>query len=691
MKTICASARTLKPALVAAVFTLPLPAMQALEVIDLPPLEVISQPGSVPLMTELNPKAPAQPIPAQDGAEILRTIPGFSVIRKGGTDGDPVIRGMAGSRLGILLNGENILGGCGNRMDPPTAYVFPSTYDVVTVLKGPQNVLHGPGHSGGVVLFERTPQYYEQPGHSGHASITMGSRSRLDPFLDLRAGMPLGYVQFIGSRTSSGDYQDGGGRRVHSRYERWSFQSIAGWTPNRETALEMTATISDGEAAYADRMMDGSKFARRHLGLRFHRAGLSGLIQSVDANAYVNDVDHVMDNFSLREFRSTMMMPNPIASNPDRLTFGSRVNAHLKVDGLNRLVVGSNFQANHHTTRRSMDETMKSYRDFPRIRDAEFEQMGFYGELTLSFTQHNRLHAGARMDFWQARDLRENIAIGMMGSAPNPTGGQRRQQGLPSGFVRYEQEIAYATTAYVGVGHVQRFPDYWELFNKESVDGLSAFHGDAEKTTQLDLGMTYQSGSLTISLSAFIGRLDDYLLIESNVEKPSGMMGVRNATVVRNVNASTMGGEWNLSYRFAEYWKIDGSIAYVRGQNRSDRIPLAQQPPFEAKLGLSYSGKRFSLGGLVRAVAAQHRVAVHQGNIVGQDLGRSPGFVVFALNASWAFSANSRIVGGVDNLFDREFAEHLSRGGSTVAGFPPPATRVNEPGRTAWLKWEIRF
>ncbi len=642
-------------------------------------------------MTELNPKAPAQPIPAQDGAEILRTIPGFSVIRKGGTDGDPVIRGMAGSRLGILLNGENILGGCGNRMDPPTAYVFPSTYDVVTVLKGPQSVLHGPGHSAGVVLFERSPQYYEQAASSGNAALTLGSWSRNDQFLDLRAGKPLGYMQFIGSRTSSGDYKDGAGRSVHSSYERWSMQSILGWTPDAQTSLELTATISDGEAAYADRMMDGSKFARRHLGMRFRRSGLDGLVESVDANVYVNDVDHVMDNYSIRDFQPTMMMPNPVASNPDRFTYGGRVNAHLNVEGLNRLILGSDFQANRHTTRRSMNETMNSYRNFPRIKDAEFEVAGVYGEFTRAFQHRNRILAGARMDFWQARDLRETLAIGMMGSEPNPTAGQRRREQLPSGFIRYEQEVAHGITTFAGLGHAQRFPDYWELFNKEAVDGLSAFGAYAEKTTQLDFGLTYQSDPLTVALSAFAGRIDDYLLIQSAVEKPAGMMGARTATVVRNVDASTMGGELSLVYRFAPNWRVDGSIAYVRSRNRSDGLPLAQQPPLEAKLGLGYSAERLSVGGLVRAVAAQNRVAVHQGNIVGQDLGPSSGFATFALNASWAFSANSRLVGGIDNLFNREFAEHLSRGGSMVAGFPPPTTRVNEPGRTAWLKWDVNF
>ena len=108
-----------------------------------------------PLAVETDPRAPRQPVPAHDGADYLKTIPGFSVVRKGGTDGDPVLRGMAGSRVGILLDGQQILGGCGGRMDPPTAYVFPSAYDRITVLKGPQSVLWAAGTSAGVVLFER--------------------------------------------------------------------------------------------------------------------------------------------------------------------------------------------------------------------------------------------------------------------------------------------------------------------------------------------------------------------------------------------------------------------------------------------------------------------------------------------------------------------------------------------------------
>ena len=183
-----------------------------------------------PLTVVTDPKAPRQPLPAHDGADYLKTIPGFSVIRKGGTDGDPVFRGMAASRINILLDGEQALGGCGMRMDPPTAYVFPEAYDRIVVVKGPQTVLHGPGNSAASVSFERDVQRFERPGHETYASALGASAGRYDLVGDLRAGNPSYYGQLTGTRAESDDYEDGAGNRVHSAYERWSTSGAIGWT-----------------------------------------------------------------------------------------------------------------------------------------------------------------------------------------------------------------------------------------------------------------------------------------------------------------------------------------------------------------------------------------------------------------------------------------------------------------------------
>src|SRR3546814_6759914 len=80
-----------------------------------------------PLTVVTDPKIPRQPMPASDGADYLKTIPGFSAVRNGGVNGDPVFRGMFGSRLKLLSNGGEMLGACPNRMDLPSSYISPDT------------------------------------------------------------------------------------------------------------------------------------------------------------------------------------------------------------------------------------------------------------------------------------------------------------------------------------------------------------------------------------------------------------------------------------------------------------------------------------------------------------------------------------------------------------------------------------
>lgn len=658
--------------------------------VELVPVTVVAHATHQPLWVDLDPKTPAQPIPAQDGAEILLAIPGFNTIRKGGVDGDPVFRGMAGSRLVVSLDGQEILGGCGNRMDPPTAYVFPSAFDRVTVIKGPQSVLHGPGNSAATVLFERDLRHYSEPDWQAHAALVIGAHGRNDQLLDANAGNERFQARATLSRSASDDYRDGNRNRIHSQYERWIAQASAAWTPSPVQSIEISSTFSDGEAAYADRAMDGTKFARRNIAARALTTPPGEWIESVEISLYYNYVDHVMDNHSLRTFTPTMMMPNPVTSNPDRETYGGRVAAVIGGGNGLQVTAGFSHQGNRHTTRRSMNEDMMSYLQLPRNHDASFDTSSVYSELQLQHHSGHRTIIGLRIDHWTVRDTRQQVAVGMMATAPNPTAGQRRSQDLLSGFLRHEIQIRRDLLLFAGIGHTGRFPDYWELFNKESADSLSAFNARSERTTQLDVGASFTRGNLNASLSLFANRAQDYLLIESGYMKPH-MGDTRGATITRNIDSSSIGAEFSASYRWAQGWRLDAGLAGVRGSNRSDDLPLAQQPPLEARIGFGHHQPRWSVGALIRAVQRQSRVAPGQGNIVGQDIEPSAGFVITSLHASLKIGASSQLAAGIDNLFNRHYAEHLSRGGSMVAGFPPPETRVQEPGRTWWLRLETRF
>ncbi len=628
------------------------PATAADAPILLPTVEVIATAEKNPLDVSVDPKAPAQPIPAHDGADALKTIPGVSVIRKGGIDGDPTFRGMAGSRLGVLLDGQTILGGCGSRMDPPTAYVFPAAYDKVTLRKGPQTVLAGPGNSAGVVLFEHSPRTFCHPTADVHGALTLGSFGRNDQAVDLAAGAPLGYLTTSANRSESADYEDGQGRSVHSAYSRWSTQAALGWTPTENTLVELSGARSDGEAAYADRPMDGVKFDRDNLALRFCQKAISDTVQAIDAQLYYNYVDHVMDNFSLRPITGPAAV-----SNPDRKTVGGKLSATLTPTDSLETTLGADFQSNDHTLR-----STPNFANLPRVKDSAFDQVGLFGEATQHLDTKNRLIGGARLDAWEAEKTVARL---------------HRDDTLPSGFARYERDFG-TSTAYLGLGHTERFPDYWEIIGAGKPNAV--FGTEAEKTTQLDTGVITSHGPLKTSLSLFASTVEDFILIQPALA----------ATPTRNVAARTYGGEASVEYAFASGWTATTSLAYVRGTNETDDRPLAQMPPLEGRLGLNYATKTWTAGGLLRLVAEQNRVAVGQGNIVGQDLGSTPGFVVFSLNGGYQLTAYAKLSVGVDNLLDATYAEHISRGGAAVAGYTT-STRINEPGATYWLKLDLSY
>lgn len=377
-----------------------------------------------PLTLVTDPKQPRQPIPAHDGADYLKTMPGFSVIRKGGTDGDPVFRGMAASRVNILMDGEAILGSCGSRMDPPTAYIYPESYDRITLIKGPQTVLYGPGNSAATVLFERDPPYYAEPKLEASGSTTVGSFGRRDVVAEAMAGNALGYLRLNGTYTEADNYKDGDGNEVHSAYERWNGSLALGWTPDENTSLELTAALSDGKAAYADRGMDGSSFDRENIGLKFEKHQLSDRLRHVEAQVFYNYVDHVMDNYTLR------------ASNPDRETIGGKLLAEIDLTHNLLWTLGTDFQQNEHSLRASTDERVQSYRDLDRVDDARFQFQGVFSELKLSLTDQQRFIGGLRVDRWKVEDKRENIKTGMTSQA-NPTAQKTREDTLYSGFLRY--------------------------------------------------------------------------------------------------------------------------------------------------------------------------------------------------------------------------------------------------------------
>ncbi|WP_300648125.1 TonB-dependent copper receptor [Paenalcaligenes sp.] len=642
----------------------------------------VSPSAATQIMT--HPKQPRQPLPASDGSDYLSTIPGFNAIRNGGANSDPVLRGMFGSRLAILTNGTYMPGACPSRMDSPTSYISPQNFDELLVVKGPQTVLWGPGASAGIVRFDRNAPQFTENTVIFDGALTAGSWGRNDQSADVTVGNSLYYARITANHARANDYKDGDGNKVPSKWKKWNSDVALGLTPNETSLVELSAGVGDGHARYAGRGMDGTKFRRESVALRYEQEKLSDRWQSLRVQLYHNYADHVMDNFTLRDFNPAGGMAMPMVSNVDRATWGGRVAGQWQLGAAVTLDAGVDYQNSRHRVRRSMGAM--PYKDEPRVKDAHFTNTGVFAEMQWAMSAQQRWIGGLRFDRATVQDTRANTGMGNM-LKPNPTHDKKRHETLPSGFFRYEQDLEH-TTLYAGVGHVQRMPDYWELIspNMGPAGSVNAFEAiQPEKTTQLDIGLNYQKENLSAWASAYVGQINDYILFDY---LSGGMMGMRSQA--RNIQARIMGAEMGADYVLSPNWKVGANAAYAWGKNRSDGRALPQMPPLEARFNVDYERHGWSAGAVWRVVAKQTRYARYQGNVVGKDFGASAGFSTLALHAGYQPNKTVRFTLGVDNVFDKAYAEHLNLAGNAGFGYAG-TTIVKDPGRTVWATLNVNF
>ena len=643
------------------------------------------------LIVRADPKQPIQPISATDGADYLQSIVGFSAVNSGaGTNGDVTFRGMFGSRIKILTDGTENLGACPSRMDSPTSYISPESYDRISVIKGPQTVQYANTGSAATVIFERRPeQFNDDKNYRGQASVVVGSYGRLDQNIEAAVGDDHKYVRLNTNRSVSNSYQDGDGNTVPSDWMRWNADLALGWTPDENTWLELTGGTADGEAMYAGRAMDGSQFKRESLGLRFEKKNVTDVIKKIEAQVNYNFNDHVMDNFSLRQapmkhdHATHEMYLDKSSMQVTRRTVNARMAVTHEWDKV-QFITGVDTQNNKHAggmVSHSMNMPMKE--------DMHFNSYGGFGELSYQLSENNKLVSGVRVDQVKVEDLRQNSI----------TKGFNREldKTLASGFIRFENAHPEHDDGktYIGLGFVERMPDYWELYSPKhgNANSSNTFNGvDTEKTLQLDFGYQHQYRAFSSWASAYAGLINDFILMSyhDHANMDGHSHGSTFSAGAKNVDATIAGAEVGVGYKFTDAIQADVSAMYAWGKNTTDNKPLPQISPLEARVNLRYIQDNYTLGAYWRVVDGQNRIGLNQGNIVGYDLKESAGFGTLSLNGTYHIQDGVDLSVGIDNVLNKTYTEHLNKLGDAGTGLAA-TEQFNNIGRNYWARISMKF
>jgi len=628
--------------------------------------------------------------PSRESADILRDIVGVSGSRMGGHGTDVSVRGQSQTRLNILLDGAYVHGGCPNRMDPPTAYANPGSYEEVTVIKGVQTLEYGGGGSGGTILFERkTQRFAADEGMRG--SLEAGYRSNggsWETVGDVAAGTPDAFVRLIASKANGENYDDGDGNEVRAAYEELSGTLIAGYTPDNDTRFEVSLERQrTDDLLFPGAGMDSPQSDNDAVRLKFQKENMPGVLNGLKAEIYRSEVSHLMDNYTLRPLTAPAQMRAPSTSD----TTGGRVVFELE-SGIGQWKVGVDVQNNDRVADR-FNDSMAGMRQSLLWPGVEIDQKGIFAELTHTLQSDDRVIAGVRFDRVDA-SAASAATPAMGGISPNTlytqyygVTAQDQQENNIGGLLRFEHDLADGRgTLFAGLSRSMRTADATERYMASNGMPNMRWVGNPEinpeRHHQAEVGLLWRDGDWQADGSVFYNDVADYILRDR-----SRGVGGDNSTIYRNVDATLFGGEVNLNKRFNANWRGAVGLAYVHAHNDTDDRAIAQTPPLEAVVSADYRAASWSAGGRIRAAAKQSRVDLDPAVGSGLDARKTPAWAVLDLYGDYAVSDVVTVSFGMDNVFDRDYAQHLNRANS----FDPTQVQVDEPGRSAWVKASVLF
>ncbi|MEW6764460.1 MAG: TonB-dependent copper receptor [Pseudomonadota bacterium] len=632
-------------------------------------------------------------VPA-DAGEALREVNGVSASRMSQHGVDPIIRGQTATQLNVLLDGGYVHGGCPNRMDPPTSFASLETYDRVVVEKGVQSVQHGMGGSGGTVLFERdTAAKAATKGVRGSAGIAASDNGlNVGVHADVMYSNGKAYVRAFGEHKDADNYEDGEGREVRSAMERTAGGLVAGYRISEHAGVEGTIEASRGkDALYAGAGMDAPKDDLNSYRLKYWNQNLGGVVDGVKAEAWRSEVDHLMDNYSLRTNPGNWMeAPSEVTTQGARLTLTSKASSQLSLD------YGLDVQdVNREGWLQGVNKVNGTRTVVSRLwPDASLRSIGGFVEGNYAVSGHQRIKAGLRVDSVTASiddSLNNSIATHALVPAAIRAEAQKDQDNTSiGGLLRYEHDLGRAMTAFAGLSRSVRQPDATERYILQAGGGNINWLGnpslDPEVHHQLDVGLTGKGKGYKWEAVVFYDDVSDFVLRDKNNGRIAGLPN--DATIYRNVDATLAGAEVSGQWMFAPGWHTYGALAYVNGQNDTDGRNIAQLPPLNGRVGLDYSASNWHAGGRVRFAAQQHEIDT----VSGLDTIETPEYAVLDLYGGYNFSRTVSLKLGIDNVFDRLYAEHVNRAFSfTDGGIFATNERIYEPGRTLWARLDTQF
>jgi iron complex outermembrane receptor protein len=205
---------------------------------------------------------------------------------------------------------------------------------------------------------------------------------------------------------------------------------------------------------------------------------------------------------------------------------------------------------------------------------------------------------------------------------------------------------------------------------------------DPEVNNQLDLTFEWRTKGSQVNVDLFVSYLQDYIssLIDTSLSPRLPMSpGVRQYVNIDKAIKTGFEISWVQNLPLGMQHQMGLAYTYAQDIERDEALP--EIPPIDLRYALS--GKYFK-GRLVpevmfRYVAEQSRVSQEFGETI------TPTFALLDVKMAYHFSDKFSVAAGVNNVFDKNYYEHLNR---SVRGTSDP---IYARGRNVFANLSVRF
>ena len=305
---------------------------------------------------------------------------------------------------------------------------------------------------------------------------------------------------------------------------------------------------------------------------------------------------------------------------------------------------------------------------------------GAYVELKQPVSDVWTIRTGARVDYVRTEANPDDVIPGssLLGGAAATAANLSQDDILYAFYAMNDVKLGEHWTLDVGFGESQRPPTLLEryadgVFISTLQTGFTRMLGDTnllpERDWQFDAALTSNYDCMHTRARFFQAWIQDYVTYAGlNVNSPITEQ-FPPARLLRFTNtslATLTGFEIAGDYDWSEHVTPFGKMSYVYGWDQQINAPLTGISPLEGTIGLRIHdadhGKVWGIDAALRLVATQNLVGAIRYpdvNTIQQVEEATPGFVVCNLRGYYNYTKNFSIVGGIDNLFNENYQEHL--------------------------------